>query len=925
MVLALVSRRAERVLKIINGGEPLEFEPRLDGDRYEFPCGCKFRVRLDEPLVNGHLPIILDRNMTLDCPLVWKMLGEGVTPGVFQLESRLGKTYAMKLKPTSIDHLAALVAVLRPGALRAKTEEGVTLTDLYCMRKNGLADVNIDIEAIREVLEPTYDCLLYQEQTMFIAKILCDFTSMEIDALRAAIGKKKMDKLVEIGKVFVDRAEAKGLVTRAKSEALFEQIKKSGSYQFNRCISGEEFIRRGSKTHCKISPISEMYRIRNDKEYAKRTGHLSLYAKWRRLKSYGTGLSIDSDGRVRQNIIEDIQEAGVQMLYEVKLVDGKKTQVTANHKFPTQWGDLTVKDLLGIYDTQKTWRGIKLKTCGEYEKNTKKYGYSDVTKEDLRTRDQYGYVNGAIGTENYGYTNGSYTKFKNFKETMPKACMRCNASGCRIETHHIDGDRTNSEPDNLENLCVSCHKKTEYANGRVKRGQKGYPMVLVEIESITPVGEAMTYDVTMQAPNHTFCTGEGIMTCNSHSVTYAYGTYESAFFKAHFPVYFYTSYLDGAKHKIDPVKEVRSLIRDARRFGIGVLTPRFVDLEPIFTSDNVVIRFGLTSIKGVGDKAVAKIKQSIDHSHLLKWSWWQFLRLGASLCGATNVRHMIQAGSMTDWKLPRQRMLAEFEAWNSLSEKEQHGIMNLETDLMKTVPVYESQKIDVEVPEYDKSELRLYKAELKRVRDTGEKPPDHPEPIGVKIKQKTVKVEIDEYEELVDERRHVDNIEDALINILERPGAVMKSRREKVASILSLLQNPPYPLADTDHLIAKNEQELLGVAISTQALAKVDRSILNCTLKEFIAGKSSYELLVIGVEVVEVFERTVKNGDNRGAKMASLTVTDGENTLDDVVAFPDCWDQYGLILMRPGALVALGGRRNNKNPMGFVIDKVWSL
>jgi DNA polymerase III alpha subunit len=89
---------------------------------YRFPCGCQWPL-LGEPPSHDELPLLdfdVEKAPT-DCPATWGLLGKGLTKGVFQLESSLGKTWTKRLKPESLEHVAALGALLRPGCLRAGT------------------------------------------------------------------------------------------------------------------------------------------------------------------------------------------------------------------------------------------------------------------------------------------------------------------------------------------------------------------------------------------------------------------------------------------------------------------------------------------------------------------------------------------------------------------------------------------------------------------------------------------------------------------------------------------------------------------------------------------------------------------------------------------------------------------------------------
>src|SRR5262245_15341929 len=106
---------------------------------YCFPCGCSFPIlqHSDDPDVIPLLDFDIEK-IPESCSTTWDMLGRGDTKGVFQLESNLGKTWTKKLKPQSCEHMGALGALLRPGPLKGVDAEGVSLTEHYVRRKNGL-------------------------------------------------------------------------------------------------------------------------------------------------------------------------------------------------------------------------------------------------------------------------------------------------------------------------------------------------------------------------------------------------------------------------------------------------------------------------------------------------------------------------------------------------------------------------------------------------------------------------------------------------------------------------------------------------------------------------------------------------------------------------------------------------------------------
>ena len=144
---------------------------------------------------------------------VWDLICEGRTKGVFQLESNLGRHWAKKVSPRSINELAALLSLIRPGCLKAY-KDGKSMTQHYADRKANLDPVVYEHESIEPILKETYGVLVYQEQSMMMAQKLAGFDLKEADGLRKAIGKKKADLMEQVKKSFLEGAEKQGIVNK---------------------------------------------------------------------------------------------------------------------------------------------------------------------------------------------------------------------------------------------------------------------------------------------------------------------------------------------------------------------------------------------------------------------------------------------------------------------------------------------------------------------------------------------------------------------------------------------------------------------------------------------------------------------------------------------------------------------------------------
>lgn len=166
----------------------------------------------------------------------WQLFAEGKTKGIFQLESNLGKSWAKKLAPTNIEELSALIAIIRPGTLKAYVD-GKSMTQHYVDRKHGREEVVYPHQSLEEILKPTYGVLVYQEQSMRIAQKIAGFNLQEADQLRKAIGKKKADLMNKVKKSFISGAEKVGMVSKEEAELIFSWIEKSARYAFNKSHS----------------------------------------------------------------------------------------------------------------------------------------------------------------------------------------------------------------------------------------------------------------------------------------------------------------------------------------------------------------------------------------------------------------------------------------------------------------------------------------------------------------------------------------------------------------------------------------------------------------------------------------------------------------------------------------------------------------
>lgn len=166
----------------------------------------------------------------LDDPAVYEMLRKGDSIGVFQFEGGPMRALMRNLGPDRFEHLIALNALYRPGALGA----GMHLE--YADRKNGKAQVSYLHPDLEPVLSDTYGIMVYQEQVMQTAQAIAGFSMADADSLRKAMGKKIPALMAEQQQKFVAGCVDEGYGEELGHE-LFGFIEHFAGYGFNKSHS----------------------------------------------------------------------------------------------------------------------------------------------------------------------------------------------------------------------------------------------------------------------------------------------------------------------------------------------------------------------------------------------------------------------------------------------------------------------------------------------------------------------------------------------------------------------------------------------------------------------------------------------------------------------------------------------------------------
>ena len=164
---------------------------------------------------------------------VLDLIGAGKTEGVFQLESAGMKSFMRELRPQSLEDIIAGIALYRPGPM--------DFIPKYVAGKNSGREIVYDCPQLKPILEPTYGCIVYQEQVMQIVRDLAGYSLGGADILRRAMSKKKDSVMQAERKRFVYGDEATGVVgcikngiTEKTANKIYDDMVDFAKYAFNK-------------------------------------------------------------------------------------------------------------------------------------------------------------------------------------------------------------------------------------------------------------------------------------------------------------------------------------------------------------------------------------------------------------------------------------------------------------------------------------------------------------------------------------------------------------------------------------------------------------------------------------------------------------------------------------------------------------------
>ena len=158
----------------------------------------------------------------------------------------------------------------------------------------------------------------------------------------------------------------------------------------------------------------------------------------------------------------------------------------------------------------------------------------------------------------------------------------------------------------------------------------------------------------------------------SHSVSYAYNAYLTAYTKAHFPHEFFTSYLKNSIGKPDAYAEIEELVNNAKVMDIEVMPPNIKKMNKSFSLIDKNPTFGITEIKGVGGSVYDKMIECVKKNNIpLDSCDWETFLIGFGRCiKIDSFEALILSGALDCFNLSRSKMCHDLKMFRELSKRE---------------------------------------------------------------------------------------------------------------------------------------------------------------------------------------------------------------------------------------------------------------
>jgi DNA polymerase-3 subunit alpha len=603
------------------------------------------------------IEIDLDRLDDTDAK-TYALLGDGETTGVFQLESGAMRQYVRELKPTCIEDITAMVALYRPGPMDSIPQ--------FIAAKHGKAQITYLHPALEPLLRESYGVIVYQDQVLQIAVQLAGFSWGEVDKFRKAMSKKLKDEMATYQEKFIAGCKKNGIDAKI-ADKIFSFILPFAGYGFNKCAHGSTEIQLPSGSRMALSaayrnPPAEIMAMWPDGQVRPhkvarivRTGRKPLL---RLVTASGKSIRVTAEHRLLTT--EGYREVGEMSPGDELIVAPRRVnerQRAARRESMSRLNRSSDQRARVRARVKAYQAGRDPEALHEHLRRMHDIFYPELTRKGVAA---------AHERVKWLYANDPEWKARIIAKSLASS-RACYESGpgfgrCSIASNGMwcasQHERRMCEWLITQGIEFEMHKTL--ANGRIcdfyfngmywdmdgldraaayfaeKYGDLPYVVVTPEdfksivlrhlgiehvtngdpIVSITPCGEAMTYDVEMDPDGPLNYVANRIVSHNSHAAAYGWVAYQTAYLKANYTAEFMAATLTT---EAGDGKKVIAAIEECRRMGVEILPPNVNKSGSGFTVEALPsengearwgVRFGLLAIRGVGTRPIDEIMQA---------------------------------------------------------------------------------------------------------------------------------------------------------------------------------------------------------------------------------------------------------------------------------------------------------------------------
>ena len=241
---------------------------------------------------------------------VFNLFTNGQTDGVFQCESSGMRSVYARLKPKTLEDIIAVISLYRPGPMDS--------IDTYIENSHHPENIRYKTPMLRDILDVTYGCMVYQEQVMQVFRSLAGYSLGRADIVRRAMSKKK-HKVLEDERAFFCEGCAKNGIDKKIANEIFDDMTSFASYAFN-------------KSHAAAYSV-----------VAYRTAYLKYYYPCEFMASLLTSV-LDTATKVSA-YIEDCKKMGIRILSPNVNYSYKHFTSRTNNEKAIMFGLLAIKNL----------------------------------------------------------------------------------------------------------------------------------------------------------------------------------------------------------------------------------------------------------------------------------------------------------------------------------------------------------------------------------------------------------------------------------------------------------------------------------------------------------------------------------------------------------------------------------------------------